>query len=260
MVVRLGAVWLSVLVAMAGCGETELGTSQRPGLMMVDGEPMVACGNIRPAFAVSAMDNGVAGLADEAEVAAALDDLRAEAGINAPSELQRAAAAKAEWKVLGGDPVDDPERLLVGVGRWAAASGTTHGQYVVLERAEHGWQASGWGDCNLAPVLVEGARGPRSLQPREVQDPDRPALTSWSPRPSALRHVIPARTCMSLSSSSASIRSPCTGPVTPQLELKTVPAIRACGGLSNSADRSVTARSSTARGGHPGRSTAPNRP
>jgi len=157
MVVRLGAVWLSVLVAMAGCGETELGTSQRPGLMMVDGEPMVACGNIRPAFAASAMDNGVAGLADEAEVAAALDDLRAEAGIDAPRELQRASAAEAEWKVLGGDPVDDPERLLVGVGRWAAASGTTHGQYVVLERAEHGWQASEWGDCNLAPVLVEGA-------------------------------------------------------------------------------------------------------
>jgi hypothetical protein len=156
-VVKIGAVWLSVFVAMAGCGEAELGTSQRPGLAMVDGEPMVACGNVRPAFAVSAMDNGVAGLADEAEVAVALDELRAEYGIDAPRELQQASVAEAEWKVLGGDPVDDPERLLVGVGRWAASTGTTAGQYVVLERTAGGWRPSGWGDCNLAPVLVEGA-------------------------------------------------------------------------------------------------------
>jgi hypothetical protein len=124
--------------------------------MMADGEPMVACGNVRPAFAVSAMDNGVDGLADEIEVAAALDDLRAAYGIDAPRELQRAPAAEAEWKVLGADSVDDPKRLLVGVGRWAAATGTTDGQYVVLQRTADGWRPSGWGDCRLAPVLVEG--------------------------------------------------------------------------------------------------------
>lgn len=157
LVAKLGAVWLSVFVAMAGCGEEELGTRERPGLVMVDGEPMVTCGDIRPGFAVSAMDNGVEGVADEAEVAAALDELRAEAGIDAPRELQKASAAQAEWKVLGGDPTDDPERLLVGVGHWSAATETTDGQYVVLERTEAGWRASAWGDCQLAPVLVEGA-------------------------------------------------------------------------------------------------------
>jgi hypothetical protein len=164
-VMRMGAVWLSVAVAMAGCGESRSDTSPdsgtaragRESVVMVGGEVLVSCGNIRPAFAVSAMDDGVSGLADEAEVAAALDGLRARFGIDAPRALQRRSAAEAEWKVLGGDPVDDPQRLLVGVGHWAAATGTTDGQYVVLERTANGWQPSGWGDCNLAPVLGEGA-------------------------------------------------------------------------------------------------------
>lgn len=167
-VVRVGAVWLSFAVAMAGCGETRpaaapdagttsIGGESRSGLVTVDGELLMSCGNIRPAFVVSAMDDGVVGLVDEAGVAAALDDLSARFGIDAPRELQGTPASDAEWKVLGGDPVDDPQRLLVGVGHWAAATGTTNGQYVVLDRVADGWEPSGWGDCNLTPVLVEGA-------------------------------------------------------------------------------------------------------
>ena len=166
-VLRVLVVWLSAAVALAaGCGENrpeatpDAGTTagrSSPGLVMVDGELLMACGNVRPAFAVSAMDNGVVGLVEEAEVAAALDHLSAQYGIDAPRELQGTQASEAEWKVLAGDPADDPQRLLVGVGRWAAATGTTSGQYVLLDRTTNGWESSGWGDCNLTPVLVDGA-------------------------------------------------------------------------------------------------------
>ncbi|MDQ3431615.1 MAG: hypothetical protein M3467_05250 [Actinomycetota bacterium] len=65
------------------------------GIAMVDDEVLVACGDIRPAFTVSAMREGITGLADDAEVAAALDDLREVAGMDAPQVLQGTAASQA---------------------------------------------------------------------------------------------------------------------------------------------------------------------
>jgi hypothetical protein len=213
-VVRVGAVWLSFAVAMAGCGETRpaaapdagttsIGGESRSGLVTVDGELLLSCGNIRPAFVVSAMDDGVVGLVDEAGVAAALDDLSARFGIDAPRELQGTPASDAEWKVLGGDSVDDPQRLLVGVGHWAAATGTTNGQYVVLDCVADGWEPSGWGDCNLTRCSSRALPGPRSPPSQEEQSRTRLSLRSWSMRGSAPRPETPARTCMSRSSSSA---------------------------------------------------------
>jgi hypothetical protein len=132
--------------------------SSPPVVRRADGEVLLTCGG-RLAFAASAMAGGVRDLADEDEVAAALDDLRGTAGIDAPRELRAHPAAEARWMVLAGDPADDPQRLLIGVGRWDPATGPVKGQAetVVLERTGDRWRARGWGDCrNLRPLLPAG--------------------------------------------------------------------------------------------------------
>lgn len=162
---------LVTTVVLAGCG-TESSNQLQPGdgtgaaggsgsssdspLISDAGDVLLACGSA-PAFWASAMDGGVSGLADDAEVEAALEELVAEAGIDAPTELQQAGAADAEWIVLGKETAGGTEELLLGLGRWDAQEGPiAGGQYVILDRTGDGWRAGGWGDCNLAPVLRGG--------------------------------------------------------------------------------------------------------
>ncbi len=161
---------LVTTVVLAGCG-TESSNQLQPGdgtggaggsgsssdspLISDAGDVLLACGSA-PAFWASAMDGGVSGLTDDAEVEAALEELVAEAGIDAPTELQQAGAADAEWIVLAKETAGGTEELLLGLGRWDPEKGPIDGQYVVLDRTEDGWSAGGWGDCNLAPVLRGG--------------------------------------------------------------------------------------------------------
>jgi hypothetical protein len=161
---------LVTTVVLAGCG-TESSNQLQPGdgtggaggggsisdspLISAAGGVLLACGSA-PAFWASAMDGGVSGLADDAEVEAALEELVAEAGIDAPTELQQAGAADAEWIVLGKETAGGTEELLLGLGRWDPEKGPIDGQYVVLDRTKDGWSAGGWGDCNLAPVVNDG--------------------------------------------------------------------------------------------------------
>ncbi len=160
---------LVTTVVLAGCG-TKSSNQLQPGdgtgaasgsgsssdtpLISDDGDVLLACGSSL-AFWSSAMDGGV-GLADDAEVEAALEELAIEAGIDAPTELQQAGAADAEWIVLAKETAGGTEELLLGLGRWDPEKGPIDGQYVVLDRTEDGWSAGGWGDCNLAPVVNDG--------------------------------------------------------------------------------------------------------
>ncbi len=186
--VRTGwiGVWVSVaILALPGCADSSqplevvaddsagpsptVGrTADSPVVRRADGEMLLTCGS-RIAFAASALAGGVDDLADADEVAAALDDLRAMAGIDAPEELQAHPASEARWMVLAGDRPDDPQRILVGLGRWDAATGPVYGrsQTVTLERDGDGWKAHGWGGCKLRPALpvdtnwveIRGVRG-----------------------------------------------------------------------------------------------------
>lgn len=158
---------LAAAVVLAGCGtETPSDNNAAAGqpgggagsdtpLISDDGDVLLSCGS-SPAFWASAMDGGVSGLADDAEVEAALEELAVEAGIDAPSELQQTGAADAEWIVLAKETDGGTEELLLGLGRWDPEKGPIDGQYVVLDRTADGWSAGGWGDCNLEPVLQEG--------------------------------------------------------------------------------------------------------
>lgn len=160
-------------VLLAGCGTTPAGTAgdgPRSPVVMVDGEVMLRCGRSGPGFAGSAMTGGVDVLADEAEVEAALEDLVAEAGIDAPQALRGVDISDAEWIVLGKND-QGREELVLGVGEWGADGPGANGDYVDLDRVDDGWQASGWGNCNLEPVLapdvswVEIAGAPDGLDP-----------------------------------------------------------------------------------------------
>jgi len=111
------------------------------------------------------------GLADEAEVEPALEELVAEAGIDAPPALRGVDIADAEWIALG--KTDQyGGTLVIGVGEWGA-----DGDYVVLGRVDQGWSADGWGNCNLEPVLkpdvgwVEIVAAPVGLDPAATSIP-----------------------------------------------------------------------------------------
>jgi len=126
-----------------------------PPLIVVDGDVLLTCG-IGPRFPASALDRGASGPADQGEVTAALDDLRATAGIDAPAELRKSPASAARWMVLGDDPSASPRELLVALGNWDVYGDPNPAvrEYVTLERTENGWRANRWGSyCDLRPAL-----------------------------------------------------------------------------------------------------------
>jgi len=153
---------------------------------------MLSCGS-GPKFTVSALEGGVTGLADEADVADALERLTAEAGIDAPQELQRAGTADGEWIVLGRETDHGIDRLIVGVGSWDGDGPGDDGEYVILDQVNEHWRASSWGDCNLAPVLAPGVSWaeitatPQSLDPAAMSLPvkvhERECTSGRNPEP-----------------------------------------------------------------------------
>ena len=147
-------------------------------LVSVGDDVVLSCGSGDPKFAASAMEGGVSGLADEAEVAAALESLAAEAGIDAPRELQGGGdIADAEWIVLGSEGDGASEELSVGVGHWDANGPSGNGEYVILGRRGDGWRAVGWGNCNLAPVLAPGLIWAEIAAPAAGLDRAEPSVT-----------------------------------------------------------------------------------
>ena len=138
-------------------GQQREGQKTDSPLVTVGDDVMLSCGPGGPNFAAAAMEGGVSGVADEAEVAAALESLAAEAGIDAPSELRGGGDfVDAEWIVLGSKGDGATQELIVGVGHWDANGPSGNGEYVILDRTSDGWRAGGWGKCNLAPVLAPG--------------------------------------------------------------------------------------------------------
>lgn len=143
-----------------------------------DGKVMLSCGG-GIGFPVSALRNGVDGLADEAEVAAALHNLVAEAGIDAPRVFQDADPANDDWAVLGRQAGERAEELIIGLGDLGAGGSGSRGEYVMLERVSDGWTAVGWGDCNLEPVLPPGADWAEITARTGDLDPAASSLEVW---------------------------------------------------------------------------------
>jgi hypothetical protein len=101
------------------------------------------------------MATGVPGLLDKAEATRTfqniLDDPRW-GGEAALSILE--GGVDIEWRVLAGDDTS----LAVGLGPWTDAGPAPRDAWLLsLKRQGDRWVPTGWGDCNLAPVLSQGS-------------------------------------------------------------------------------------------------------
>ena len=181
-----------LLLTACGTADSPIGgarsqDSETPHPRDADGDPLVTCGG--PGFEISAMSGGVQGLVARDEVAAALERLVDEAGIDAPTALQDEHVDEAQWFVLG----ESDGVLTVATGSWDRAGPGTDAQVVGLEQVADGWDATGWGDCNLAPVSPPGLNWvdvtaqARDLPPSATSVPvwvsERECTSARDPRP-----------------------------------------------------------------------------
>lgn len=115
---------------------------------------LMTCGGDLPSFPTSALDSGLEGLPQEAEIKAALDDVGVNAGLGGARLVPGQAPPDRELRVLASQVTETSERLLVAVGRWDLALGPVEGNqfYVVLDRQDATLRATGWGNCALAPA------------------------------------------------------------------------------------------------------------
>jgi hypothetical protein len=120
----------------------------------LDGEALLSCGGDLPSFSASALNGGIEGSSQEAELRAALDDAGVNAGLGGPRLVQGQMPPDVNPRVLASQVIDNTERLLVAVGQWNLAVGPVEGNqfYVVLNREGTTWRATGWGNCDLAPM------------------------------------------------------------------------------------------------------------
>ncbi|NPC98108.1 hypothetical protein [Nocardioides sp. zg-DK7169] len=166
----------AVLLSTLACGTATVGPAARvdaggsEGPSSTDADPegdtWVGCFGQSPGWAVSAMDGGIEPV-DRDALAGALEELAADAGIDAPAALRSGDLADADWFVLDQSPTD----ATVATGAWDANGPAPDGQVVTLRREGEQWRASGWGDCRIvAPVPEPGrqrveVRAARELDP-----------------------------------------------------------------------------------------------
>ena len=145
----IGFATLCALFTFFGCGQDgSSSVAEDPSTTPeAAADPEVTCGVL--SWPVAAMDGGVSGLVEEAEVEAALADLRKEAPMDAPKE--------APWIALAAGTYGGRELVVLGVGRWSSASGPGDGaQELTLERTDTGLDETSWGDCQLRIALPSG--------------------------------------------------------------------------------------------------------
>jgi hypothetical protein len=144
-----GFVTLCALFAVSGCGsDGSSSVAEDPsGTPDAAAGPEVTCGSL--SWPVSAMDGGVDGLIDDAEVDAALAAVAEEAPMDAP---------EAEpWIALAAGESAGSKLVILGVGPWSSETGPGAGALsVALESTETGWKVASWGDCQLHVALPAG--------------------------------------------------------------------------------------------------------
>lgn len=138
------------------------------------GGPRVSCGS-GAGWPVDVMDGGLADEVDDAQVRDALARLLDEAPMAAPPALQEAGAEGVEYTVLS----VDAGSLEIGVGPWSSEEGPGDGAMSVgFERdAAGGWEAGGWGDCQLAVVIPPDRGQVEITAPRGGVDASTPTPT-----------------------------------------------------------------------------------
>lgn len=121
-----------------------------------NGDVLVTCRD-SPAFPASlAGEGGLEIPPDEAEgIVAAFEDLKDEAGIDAPGPLQLAEAREVNWTVLWWDSASPRQTLgLLVASPESTEFSLDSDEHVMLDRQDGRWRVSGWsGTCGARPAL-----------------------------------------------------------------------------------------------------------
>lgn len=154
---------LLLCLVLAGCGDAGGGGSnlaldepdEQLPVVTVDGAVQLSCGDL--GFPASAMEGGVPDLADHDEVVDVLERLAGVAPMDAPEQLRDGDGVQdADWILLARGDSRGEDQLVVGVGEWGLEGPQDRAMSVRLEWRNGEWDPSGWGGCNLAPVLEPG--------------------------------------------------------------------------------------------------------
>jgi len=174
----------AVLLSTLACGAATVGPAARvdaggsEGPSSTDagpeGDTRVGCFGQSPGWAVSAMDGGIEPV-DRDALAAVLEEVAADAGIDAPAALRNGDLADADWFVL--DQSDT--QATVATGAWDANGPAPDGQTVTLRKEGGQWRVSGWGDCRMLARVLEP--GQQRVEVRAARDLD-PTSTTLSLR------------------------------------------------------------------------------
>ncbi|MFL6021828.1 MAG: hypothetical protein ACJ72O_00670 [Marmoricola sp.] len=142
-----------LVLALTSCGDQ--GTQDRPRAAdpatptPVAADVQVTCGR-SVSWPASAMSERTA-KSESRDLVPALEKLAGSAGMDAPPAFQESPVEDADWFELA--RTDDA--AAVATGAWDASGPGKRAQVVYLEREGTGWKATGWGDCQLEPVLPD---------------------------------------------------------------------------------------------------------
>ncbi len=142
---------LPLLAASAACGtQSTVGSvSDDLPVLLADGEVMVSCGGDAH-WPPSVMAEGVPAVLDDDEARRTFQHLLDDPRTGPEAELSLFPdGVDVPWRVLH----DDEDAITIGLGEWTEIGPADGAMYLSLERSADTWEAIGWGDCQLAPVL-----------------------------------------------------------------------------------------------------------
>lgn len=151
----------ALVTILSACGTTTK-ASQAPGgpsaredtpvVATTDGEVVVSCGG-ETGWTPSVMAEGIKNVLDQDEARRIFHGVLDEPGTVKEAGLTLFRdGVDVEWRVLS----ETDDSLTLGLGRWTE-NGPGKGAYILgLEREGPTWQVTGWGDCQLSPMLKAG--------------------------------------------------------------------------------------------------------
>lgn len=144
-------------LVLAACGgEASVSAEDDSGSLpvrMVGDEVMVACGG-SDGWPPSIMATGIPNVLSDAEVSGTFQAMLDDPELRPELELSLFRdGVDVDWRVLR----DGGDSLTLGLGNWTdQGPGDADAYYLLLDQQGDRWVSSGWGQCNLAPVVQAG--------------------------------------------------------------------------------------------------------
>lgn len=145
------------LAAFSACGaDTGATVAADPGSLpvrMAGDEVMVACGGTE-GWPPSVMTTGLPQVLTDDEATSTFQAMLDDPELRPELELSLFRnGVDVEWRVLR----DGGDSLMLGLGTWTDRGPVgADASYLALDREGDRWVSSGWGQCNLEPVIEAG--------------------------------------------------------------------------------------------------------